>query len=565
VTPSITKPRQRIRHAARLLAVTLLFPWVAATAGGAAPTHRLIVGFVDGTGGGATGRLDAALLKRLKERVGSPLTPLHIMSYNARVFSLPQRVSEAVAASLAERLAADPAVAYAIPDRILKPAFVPNDPFYPQQWNLFEDAGGIRMPDAWDLERGSPEVVIAQLDTGIRTHEDIDRTRSVSGYDFISDADMANDGDGRDPDPADPGDWVAAGECGSGEPAEASSWHGTQVAGVIAAASDNGVGLAGVNHGSRRMMVRVLGKCGGYTSDIIDAMRWAGGLPVNGVPDNASPARVVNLSFGGDGACSSLEQKAVDDLNARGVTVVAAAGNGGGNVANQNPANCRGVVAVTATARSGALASYSNIGEGVTLSAPGGDIDDGLLALSNTGLTVPAADDYLRVAGTSFATAEVSGITALMLSVNGDLSPQQLRDILVQSARAFPDASCNTMLCGAGIVDAAAAVSQAAATTGNPDADGDGVKDINDLWPGTPAGAVVDADGCSARQRSSASSGGGGGGGGGCALGRRAAGFDPLLPLLALCGVVAALRRRSTRLRFFRFPRRNCAGRYGRN
>jgi serine protease len=567
VIPSVTKPRGPVRHAVLPLVVALTFSSAAAPAGGAAATQRLIVGFVEGTGTAAAGALDAALLKRLTGRAGMPLTPLHVMSYNARVFSLPQRVPEAVAAALAERLAADPAVAYAMPDRVMKPAFVPNDPFYARQWSLFEDAGGIRMPDAWDQERGDATIVIAQLDTGILAHADIDAARSVPGYDFISDPHMANDGDGRDPDPADPGDWVAAGECGSGKPADASSWHGTQVAGVIAAASDNGVGITGVNHGSRRLMVRVLGKCGGFTSDIVDGMRWAAGLPVPGVPDNANPARVVNLSLGGVGPCSPLEQDAIDEMNARGVAVVVAAGNGSGDIADQNPANCQGVIAVAATTRSGALATYSRTGAGVTLSAPGGDAADGLLALSNAGLSAPAADDYQSVAGTSFATAEVSGIVGLMLSINGDLNPQQVRDILVQSARGFPDASCNTTVCGAGIVDAAAALSQAVATTGNPDADGDGVKDINDLCPGTPAGVAVDADGCSVLQRNSTAGGGGdggGGGGGGCALGH-GAGSDPLLPLLALFSLLGPLRHRGPGARDFSSPRRSCAGPCGRN
>ena len=363
------------------------------------------------------------------------------------------------------------------------------------------------MPAAWDLERGVPEIVIAQLDTGILAHEDLDPARWVPGYDFISDRDMANDGNGRDADPADPGDWVAAGECGSGEPAEASSWHGTQVAGIIAATTDNGTGIAGVNHGSRLLMARVLGKCGGYTSDIVDAMRWAAGLRIPGVPDNARPARVINLSLGGDGPCSRLEQDAIDEVNARGAVVVVAAGNGSGDVADQNPANCQGVIAVAATTRSGARAAYTNTGSGVDLSAPGGDAADGVLVLSNTGSTVAAADDYLPVAGTSFSTAQVSGIAGLMLSINGDLNPQQVHDLLVQSARPFPDASCNSLLCGAGIVDAAAAVQQSVTTPGNPDADADGVKDVNDLCPDTPAGVSVDPDGCSVLQLNAANSG----------------------------------------------------------
>jgi serine protease len=567
------KFRCRIRLAVLLCATALSFPSAGAYAGGPPSTHRLIVRFVNPGDGATQAGVDAALLRRLNGRAGMALKPLHAMSYNARVFALPQRVPEAVAAAMAARLAADPAVAYAIPDRVMKPLFVPNDPLYARQWNLYEDTGGVRLPDAWDQEHGSPAIVIAQLDTGILAHADIDPARSVPGYDFISDRDMANDGDGRDADPADPGDWVAAGECGSGEPAEASSWHGTQVAGVIAAATDNGAGIAGVNHGSRRLVARVLGKCGGFTSDIVDAMRWAAGLQVPGVPDNVYPVRVINLSLGGDGPCTRLQQDAIDEVNARGVVVVAAAGNGWGDVADQNPANCRGVITVAATTRGGARADYTNTGSGVALSAPGGDAADGLLVLSNSGSTVAAADDYQSVAGTSFATAQVSGIAGLMLSINADLNPQQVHGILAQSARAFPDASCNSLLCGAGIVDAGADVLQSVTTLGSPDADADGVKDVSDLCPGTPAGVPVDTDGCSALQLNSADSGGGGGGGsgggGGCTLRRAGGGFDPLLALLVFFSGLGLIVRRHPGLRpscpAFSSPRRSCAGRCGRS
>jgi serine protease len=532
-------------------------------------THRLIVRFVNPADAGTRTELNAALLRRLNGRAGTVLTPLHAMSHKARVFALPERVPEAVAARLAARLANDPAVAYAVPDRVVKPLFVPNDSLYAQQWNLFEDTGGIRMPDAWDQERGSPAVVIAQLDTGILPHVDLDPARWVPGYDFISDKHRANDGDGRDADPSDPGDWVTADECGSGELAEDSSWHGLQVAGVIGAAADNGAGIAGVNHGSRQLMARVLGKCGGNVSDIVDAMYWAAGLHIDGVPDNVYPARVINLSLGGEGPCDIHEQTAIDEMNARGAVVVVAAGNESGDVANQHPANCQGVITVAATTRSGALAAYTNTGSGIALSAPGGDADNGVLTLTNTGSTVPAADDYLSVAGTSFATAQVSGIAGLMLSVNGDLNSQQVRDILVQSARAFPDASCDTRFCGAGIVDATAAVQLSVTTQGIPDIDGDGVKDVDDLCPGTPAGVPVNSDGCSEVQLNPVTSGSdGGGGGGGCVIGR-VSGFDPLFPLLVLFFALAPIvRRRRGVMRLcltFSSPRRSCAGRCERN
>jgi serine protease len=507
---------------AALVGVTALCAFAPANAGGPALTHRLVVRFVSPREGGPPGKPSAALVARLTRRAGMTLTARHAVSDDARVFALPEWVPETVAAALAARLAADPAVQYAMPDRLKTPLFVPTDPLYPQQWNLFGDAGGVRLPAAWDRERGAPAVVVAMLDSGVLAHEDLDPARFVPGYDFISDPQIANDGDGRD------------GECGGGEPAEPSSWHGTHVAGVIGAATDNGVGIAGVNHGSRLLMARVLGKCGGYTSDIVDALRWAAGLSVPGVPDNVTPARVVNLSLGGDGPCSPLEQNAVDEVNARGVAVVVAAGNGTGDVADRSPANCRGVITVAATTRSGGRTAYTNTGSAVAVSAPGGDaVGDAaanLIAPSNNGTAGRAEDDYALVAGTSFAAAQVSGIAGLMVSTNADLSPQQIRDILMQTARAFPDPSCDSTLCGTGIVDAAAAVQAASSIPGQPDADGDGVKDIYDLCPETPAGSAVDLDGCSAGQLDS---GNDGGGGGGCVLSDTGV-VDPLFPLLAL-------------------------------
>ncbi|MGD2055669.1 MAG: S8 family peptidase [Gammaproteobacteria bacterium] len=525
----------QLTHPLRLAAIVFAFA-LAGIAGTAAaakplPTNRMIVVF------SRPEEVGTAQLERLSARAGIALKSLRGMSYHARVLALPGWVSGEAAAGIAARLAADPAVEYAAPDRLNRPAFVPNDTLYPQQWNLYEDAGGVRLADAWDRERGAGNIVIALLDSGILPHGDLDPARMVPGYDFIDDRDQANDGDGRDADPSDPGDWVAANECGSGLPAESSSWHGTQVAGLIGASSDNAAGIAGVNHGSQLLMARVLGKCGGFTSDVVDALRWVAGLNVSGVPDNPNPARVINLSLGGDGPCTRLEQRAIDEVSASGAVVVVAAGNGAADVADHSPANCSGVITVAATTRSGSRAAYTNTGIRVVLSAPGGDAGGAIPSLSDSGTTVPAADDYRFLSGTSFAAAHVSGIASLVLSANGDLNPLQVRQILSASARPFTDSSCDPSVCGAGIVDANAAVVLAAVTQGQPDSDLDGVNDALDLCPRTPAVALVNADGCSPGQLNS-NSGGGGGGGGGCTL--SAAGrFDPLLPLLVLFSVLA--------------------------
>jgi serine protease len=244
-----------------------------------------------------------------------------------------------------------------------------------------EDAGGVRLPDAWDRERGSPAVLIAQIDTGILAHADLDPLRTVPGYDFISDRDMANDGDGRDADPADPGDWVAAGECGSGEPAEASTWHGTQVAGIIGATTDNGAGIAAVNHGSRLLMARVLSASAAALPRHRRCAALGRRLRVPACRTTPLPW-VINLSLGGGWLLYRLEQDAIDEVNAR-EWWSGGGGQRGGDVAGQNPANCQGVVTVAAR-RARSRAAYTNTGSGADLSAPGasGDAGEGLPALS---------------------------------------------------------------------------------------------------------------------------------------------------------------------------------------
>lgn len=475
-------------------------------------TSQIIVRLQSTSVAPVKGGLDSRDLDRLGARAGISLRLLRVMSGNAQVLELPEWLPEAAAAAIAERLAADPAVAGAEPDRLKQPLFVPNDSDYFRQWALFESAGGLRLPAAWDAERGQPAVVVGLVDSGSLTHSDLDPARAVPGYDFISALAISNDGDGRDADPSDPGDAVITDECGAGEPAEDSSWHGTQVTGVIGAATDNSQGIAGVNHGSRLLMARALGKCGGFTSDIVDAMRWAAGLAVPGVPANPNPAKVINLSFGGPGPCSVVEQTAVNAVNAAGAVVVVAAGNEGGDVADSSPANCANVITVAATARSGGRSSFTNVGAAIAVSAPGGEFGDGVLTLFNDGLTSPiaspAGDAFAFVAGTSIAAAHVSGVAALVFSANDRLSPAQVTDILQTTARPFPDSSCTTTTCGAGIVDSDAAVQSALAIQGL-----------------------------------ASSSSAGGGGGGGCTLTQRSE-HGLVLPLIMLFAIGNMLLRR---------------------
>lgn len=479
-------------------------------------TNRIIVKLQNPAPAGARVPLAVNDMERLKARAGLSLRRLRTLADGSQVLELPAWKTEAEVAEIARRLVADPGVAVAEPDRLKKPLFVPNDANYFTQWAMFDAAGGLNMQPAWDQERGAASIVVGLVDTGIVPHSDMDSARQAIGYDFVSDVVTANDGDGRDPDPADPGDAVAANECGVGEPAEVSSWHGTQIAGFVGAITDNLQDIAAVNHGSRFFMARALGKCGGFTSDTVDAMRWAAGLSVPGVPANPNPARVVNLSFGGPGPCSIIEQEAINAVVAAGAVVVVAAGNEGGSVSASSPANCANVITVASTTRAGGRSSFTNTGPEVEVSAPGGELGDGVLSLYNTGTGAPDAspggDALAFVAGTSVAAVQVSGVAALMFSANPQLAPAQISSLLQSTARSFSDNSCTTTTCGAGIVDASAAIQAAIAATGQVSTGG--------------------------------SSGGGGGGGGGCTV-APAADIDLLLPIFLFLALLRVALYRS--------------------
>src|SRR6185436_8536796 len=294
----------------------------------------------------------------------------------------------------------------------------------------------------------------------------------LQGYDFISDTFVSNDGNGRDTDASDPGDWINPGECGPGDPAafEASSWHGTHVSGTIAARTNNSLGVAGVAFNARVIPARVLGKCGGFTSDIADAIVWTSGGVVSGVTTLTNPAKVLSISLGGSGSCGTTTQNAINSARSRGASVIVAAGNSNANSANFTPANCSGVVTVAAVGRNGGKASYSNFGATVEVAAPGGSGGaNSVLSTLNAGTTTPGADSYALYNGTSMATPHVSGVVALMLSVKPTLTPDQVTSILQSTARAFP-ATCSQ--CGSGIVNASAAVDAAIGGTIPPDPPG---------------------------------------------------------------------------------------------
>ncbi|WP_235893615.1 S8 family peptidase [Cognatilysobacter lacus] len=404
------------------------------------------------------------------------VTVMRQLGTGAELLRLSQRLSAQEMHAIVAEASADPSIASIQLDRVMThtglvgPQLVPNDPYYgTYQWHLKNTAGGANVEPARDMASGAG-VVVAVLDTGITAHPDLD-PNIITGYDFITDPFVSRRADGsRVAGGADLGDWAAADECGAGRPATNSSWHGTHVAGTIAELSNNGTGMAGIAPGAKVMPVRVLGRCGGYTSDIVDAITWASGGTVAGVPSLARPAEVINMSLGGSGSCDAATQTAIDGAVSRGTLVVVAAGNSNGDVANFSPASCNNVVSVGAARVTGARASYSNYGPLIDLSAPGGgggvDGNNGYVWQSiNTGAQSPGGASYGGMAGTSMASPHVAAVAALVQSVAPTpLTPAALEALLKQSVRAFPAAPDQPV--GAGLLDASQAVTLALAPPG---------------------------------------------------------------------------------------------------
>ncbi len=381
------------------------------------------------------------------------------------------------AVTISGELVARGLVVSAEPDVMRTSTVVPNDPRFSEQWYLQTPGSstqGIDLPSAWDITRGSSSVVVAVIDTGRLDHPELSG-RLVDGYDFVSQTKNSKDGDGWDSDETDVGDWSESDDplytCTVGDPFKSSSWHGTHVSGIIAANADNSVGIAGVAPNVRVQHVRVLGTCGGRTSDEAVAIRWAAGLPVDGVPLNPTPAKVINLSLGSQTACAAVEQAAIDEAVAAGVTVVVAAGNAGLDLDTNDfaPSKCANVISVAALRFDGSRASYTNYGSSIDVAAPGGP--GGILSLQNGGTrTADSSWTYGYKQGTSMSTPIVSGIAALVLSVNPNLTPAQVESIIESSARPFPtgvSTPCSsnpsdTFHCGTGIADAGAALRLAA-------------------------------------------------------------------------------------------------------
>lgn len=431
------------------------------------PAERLIVGYKSGTAEARSNPAAEADAAAKGEKTGEEVDFQRRLGTGAALVDLGDDLTKADVADVVAQYRADPQVAYVVPDRLNKPKADPNDTEYTKQWDLFESTAGMNVPGAWATSTGTG-VTVAVIDTGYVAHTDL-AANIVGGYDFIADTAVSVDGDGRDSNPADPGDYYAANECGSGVPASNSSWHGTHVAGTIAAVTNNNKGVAGIAYGAKISPVRVLGKCGGYDSDIIDAITWASGGTVSGVPANSNVAKVINMSLGGDGACTSATQSAITAAVNRGTTVVVAAGNESDNVANHSPGNCNNVISVAATNRTGAKASYSNYGSLVDISAPGGQTStgtaNGILSTLNSGTKTPSSESYAYYQGTSMATPHIAGLVALVKSANSALTPAQIETAIKNNARALPGACSGG--CGAGLADAARTVQAVSGSGGS--------------------------------------------------------------------------------------------------
>lgn len=552
----------------RPMAAALLAGLVSLVAGGSAlaaaspeAIDRIIVKWRANPNETADG---GAETRGLAARVSRLLSYQRAIGGNMSVVSLERQYSADELQTVLASLRSDPRVALAEPDRRVRAhAYTPNDPLYTGQWYLkAAQVAATRTDSAWDITRGgaSPAastVVVAVIDSGVRfDHPDLRRAEQggklLAGYDFVSGETVngqtvyatANDGDGWDNDPSDPGDFLTQtdlnnppfrnADCGGGDNGNLpldSSWHGTRVAGLIAADTDNATGIAGTGFNVRILPVRALGKCGGHDSDVLAAMYWSAGmilpppLALSVPPVNTTPAHVINLSLGSTGSCTSTYAEAVRDITARGVLIVVSAGNEGAAV--DSPANCTGALAVAGLRHAGTKVGYSNLGPQIALGAPAGNcvnITAGSACLfsldttTNLGLTIPGAsgytDQFNSNVGTSFSAPLVSGVAALMKAVNPSLTPSQLTSRLKLTTRPYPTVSdtvpappacvsptqdplqdteciCNTAVCGTGMLDASAAVTDALRPTAVAAIDGGVVVGRDVTLNGSASGASV--------------------------------------------------------------------------
>jgi serine protease len=373
-----------------------------------------------------TNRLDATWI-----RAGTLGT--HVLKWGASV-----RLSDRE--SMLNRLKADPRVEFAESDLAMTGMALPNDVSFGSQWALQSTANraGARFDKAWDLVKGSSAVIVAVVDTGVRYDTPELSGRLLAGYDFISEALTANDGDGRDSDPSDMGDWVSEADKAKSTfsdcPVSNSTWHGTFISGQIAGVTQNLQGISAGDWNAKILPVRVSGKCRAFASDMYDGMLWSAGVEVPGVPVNTTPASIINVSLGAAVSCSNLAQSVVNRIKGTGALLVSSGGNGGGD--SFLPANCAGVMSVGAVDRDGTRAFYSAIGPTVDISAPGGYYN-GLLGVGNSGDQGPESPRTVSKTGTSFASPLVAAAAALVKAANPALSGEQIEAILISTAQPF--------------------------------------------------------------------------------------------------------------------------------
>jgi serine protease len=505
------------------IALAALAPHAAWAGAALPPTDRIIIKWHDPSG---ITDSSAHSWRRLSARTDAPMTQGRRIGGGMQVLHVVGLRGSVEMERVLAALRADPAVEFAEPDRRVKiQVTTPSDPLFGSgQWYLKSaEASATRAHNAWDITRGGDSaatspVVVAVIDTGVRPDHPELADKLLPGYDFVSGSTtdafaVANDGDSWDPDPSDPGDFLTAadlasstfssGECGGGPNHDIpvnSSWHGTRVAGMIGASTDNAVGIAGIGFNVRILPVRVLGKCGGFESDVLAGMYWAAGLVLppplllrTDLPVNTHPAQVLNMSLGSAGACSAAYATAVRDITAHGVLVVASAGNDGTAVGT--PASCAGALGVAGVRHIGTKVGYSNLGPEVGIAAPAGNcVNTGpnepclfsLDTLTNDGANAPGANIYTDLIdrpnfGTSFASPLVAGTAGLMKAVNPALTPALLVARIRSSARTFPTGSdtvpaplacqlpsvvalqnseciCTTQVCGAGLLNTEGAV-----------------------------------------------------------------------------------------------------------
>lgn len=441
-------------------------------------------------------KLNPSQLSELSEALGAPI--MRQRSFKASAFSL-EVPKSTPADQLKEKVAllnTQSDIEYAEIDHkrfitAMPASGTTNDQYFGNQWYLKSGATAIKADYAWQQGFTGKGVTIAVVDTGYTPHADFG-DNIKPGYDFISfDNEQlgiaATDGDdtpGRDTNASDPGDAVTQAYKSQIESKLAgaanvndilgcqnnaqSSWHGTAVSGILGAKANNGEGITGIVPDANIIVSRALGKCGGYLSDIMDAARWSAGLPVKGFENNPTPAKVINLSLGGQGKCSITEQNAINEIVATGAIVVVAAGNDSTDVANYSPANCENVITVGATTKSGHKASYSNSGQGIDISAPGGSAD---ALIASTYHNLPAgpivqtdSSTYMGFQGTSFAAPLVSGVVAMLAEQDSTIDHTRAKQAIQATTAFSSDSSCNTDNCGEGILNAEKALGAVGAT-----------------------------------------------------------------------------------------------------